>query len=85
MLGMFVFLAAYFAAFVAASALFVGIVKDGTQLLFAYHAVGFSLVCVALARRGEMWGFAMMSNPNAFNNFGKVKDERISSRFSICP
>ena len=56
MLGMFVFLAAYFGVFVFASSLLVA-VKNGTLLLFAYHAFNFVMMCARMAQKGELFVF----------------------------
>ena len=68
MLGMFVFLAAYFGVFVYASSLLVA-VKNGTLLLFAYHAFNFSMVCARMAQKGELFGFALIAHPSTLNSY----------------
>ena len=66
MLGMFVFLAAYFGVFVFASSLLVA-VKNDALLLFAYHAFNFIMLCALMAQKGNC--LSVVAHPSTFNNY----------------
>ena len=65
---MFMFLAAYFGAFVFASSLLVA-VKNGIVLLFAYHTFNFIMVCAHMAQKGELFGYSVIAHPSPFMNY----------------
>ncbi|GMH92585.1 hypothetical protein TL16_g12389 [Triparma laevis f. inornata] len=68
MFGMFLFNACYFSQFDFAMSLFTQAFGSGTPL-FLLLGVEFCAVCAYMGWKGELFGFSMISQTSAFNNY----------------